>query len=113
MFMMQIMYACLAIIAIAAAAALVTRWRWLSITAFVLLGAFCAFFEPWYCFAPFEAEAYEDPDVVKAASRFWLAGLCWIITALLTAASGIAAWYFPLDRGQPASPANPISHSVL
>jgi hypothetical protein len=108
MFTMQLMYGCLAIIAMAAVGALLTRWRWLSITACVLLAAFCVFFEPWYCFTPFGPEAYEDPDVVKAASRFWLVGLCWIANVFLTVASGFAAWYFPVDGNQRPSVAKPL-----
>jgi hypothetical protein len=34
-------------------------------------------------------------------------GLCWIATTFLAAASGIAAWYFPHDKGRPHSPVKP------
>lgn len=103
MFTMQLMNGCLGIIVTAATAALLSRWRWLSITAFVLLGVFTVFFEPWNCFVPFEREAYEDPDVVKAAGRFWLVGLFWVATVFVTVVSGIVAWRFP-NRGANSNP---------
>ena len=84
LFGMLLMNACLVAICLVAGLAAIVRSRVMAVIALVLLIAFCIFFQPWYCFAPFEAEAYADPDVVSAAGEFQFVGAFWVVTSALT-----------------------------
>jgi hypothetical protein len=80
-----LMYSGLAIISIVAMSAAGLRSRKLSLATIVLVAAFCLLFTPWYCFAPFPAEAYDDADVVYHAAAFRILGFAWIATCVLVA----------------------------
>lgn len=63
-----------------------------AIAALVLFSIFSVFFRPWYCFTPFDADAYDDPDVVSAAEKFRIVGITWILTSLFVLVSLVTAW---------------------
>ena len=49
--------------------------------------------QPFYCFAPFEPEAYNDPDVQSAAGMFFFAGKVWLGSLIpIVAGFIVAAW---------------------
>ena len=79
----------LLVIGLFALPAMLKRSRELAITAIVLLAAFCIVFQPWYCFAPFDAEDYGDSDTEYHAARFRHVGVCWV------AVSSFVAWRHP------------------
>lgn len=58
----------------------------------MLLVIFMAICRPWYLFMPFDAEAYEDHDVVRAAERFRVVGMLWILTTSLVVTASVVAW---------------------
>src|SRR5580698_1190055 len=91
MFTRLLMYAGLFVVGLLAAGAMANGSRKLANVALAALATFCVLFQPWRCFAPFSAEAYEDPDVVYAASGFFLVGIVWIAVSLFTFISVAAA----------------------
>ena len=58
----------------------------------MLLVIFMAICRPWYLFMPFDAEAYEDHDVVRAAEKFRVVGMLWILTTALVVTAAVVAW---------------------
>ncbi len=64
----------------------------LATAAILMLGLFMVFFQPWDCFTPFDAEAYDDPDVVSAAGEFRAVGIAWIVTSLFVIIASVFAW---------------------
>lgn len=56
--------------------------RGLVVAAVGLLVVGSLYFEVWRCFTPFEAVAYEDPDVVSAAASFRAVGVAWVVTCV-------------------------------
>ena len=72
--------------------AVLARSQHVAVVAIVFLAGFTIFFEPWYCFAPFEPEAYQDPDVVLAAAYFRVIGIAWIVTCLFVLLTSAAVF---------------------
>jgi hypothetical protein len=92
MFARLLMYAGLFVVGFFAAVAAANGSRKLANVALAALVIFCVLFQPWGCFAPFAAEAYDDPDVVYHAAEFRLVGIVWIGVSLFTLISFGAAW---------------------
>tara|TARA_R110002049_G_scaffold5952_1_gene39187 strand:+ start:132 stop:506 length:375 start_codon:yes stop_codon:yes gene_type:complete len=92
MMAMMLMGGGMLVICFVAFLTLETASRKLAVTSVVLLIAFSLFFQPWYCFVPFEADAYDDPDVVSATDDFRIFGIMWVLTSLLVLVSSTIAW---------------------
>jgi len=58
----------------------------------MLLVIFMAICRPWSLFMPFDAEAYEDHDVIRAAKKFRVVGMLWILTTALVVTAAVVAW---------------------
>ena len=91
-FEMMLMGGGLLVTGFCASLALTVRSRKLAIAAIVLLAVNCVYFQPWYCFTPFEADAYDDLDVVSAAGSFQFLGICWLATTAFTIFATIIAY---------------------
>jgi hypothetical protein len=60
-----------------------------------LLFCFMFIFTPWHFFTPFDAEAYDDLDVVQAADGFRVRGMLWIEQLVLVVTSTVVLWRDP------------------
>lgn len=100
MMAMMLMGGGMLVICFVAILTLETASRKLAVTSVVLLIAFTLFFQPWYCFVPFKADAYDDPDVVSAAEDFRIVGIAWVLTSLFVLVSSTIAW---LKKRRPSS----------
>lgn len=105
---MILMWGGLFVICIVGFSALIMASRTLAITAMVLLVAFTVFFQPWYCFIPFEPDSYKDPDVASAADEFRAVGFGWVATTVFVPVISLIAWFIhqqqgPVDDSDPAS----------
>ena len=60
-----------------------------------LLFCFMFIFTPWHFFTPFDAEAYDDLDVVQAADGFRVRGMLWIEQLVLVVTSAVVLWRDP------------------
>jgi hypothetical protein len=60
-----------------------------------LLFCFMFIFTPWHFFTPFDAEAYDDLDVVQAADGFRVLGMLWIEKLALVVTSAVVLWRDP------------------
>lgn len=104
---MVVMNASLCVICVVALFAVTIPSRKVAIAASVMLGLFTLSFQPWSCFTPFDAEAFEDPDVVMAAEEFRVVGKRWVVASVFTLGAVVTAWW----RADPKRPMDPPKSS--
>ncbi len=90
---MVLMMGAMIVVAILALTALATWSRKLALAAIAILFLFAIFFQPWYCFAPFDLKDYDDPDVESAAGSFRTLGFLWIATSVFAITSLVIIWF--------------------